>query len=97
MTGSKEGHKRYVISKQLKELVGENVRILLCNGENQMFFFKEPHKLEFHEQEGSYNARFYCVRRQIPTRSVKRVNLDSDFPEIVLDISYLGNYRGART
>ena len=96
MTGPQESHKRYRISRQLRELIGEKINVLFCKKRYETYSFTKPYGLEFHEQRGRNNAGFYFTWMKIPVRSVKEINLDGDCPEIVTNLDYLESYREAR-
>lgn len=90
MTGSKQGHKRFTISRKLKELVGRD--ILLVSGKSNIFKI-ESGELKFQTQKNSDKMGFYFNQKQVPVRSIKKINYYYSPPEVIVDIDYLKTYK----
>ncbi len=88
MTGSKQGHKRYTLTKELIKL--NNELVFLC--ENDGSFKRE--RLEFRGRDRVQNVGYYLCShdssKQLPVRSIVAIRSD----QIFVDNDYLKK-RGA--
>ena len=87
---SREGHKRFKLSRRLQGLIKREVNIFSDNEG----FSKEFGRLEFRGENGSSNNGFYLDNIQIPVRSVIGIESTHDTPKLIVNMNYLKEYQG---